>query len=110
MACKRRRFYDFAAFGIAGVALAAGARRRNAAMNHVILLGDSVFDNASCVGAKPDVIAHIRSHLPAGWKASLLADRSRCAAARCCCRNNPFACAAFLWIIAEPPTYFSHKA
>jgi hypothetical protein len=40
---------------------------------HVHLLGDSIFDNASYVGGKPDVIARLRSHLPAGWQASLLA-------------------------------------
>lgn len=40
---------------------------------HVCLLGDSIFDNKSYVGGKPDVIAQVRDALPADWKASLLA-------------------------------------
>jgi hypothetical protein len=42
-------------------------------MSHLTLLGDSIFDNGRYVDGKPDVIAQVRSHLPAGWKASLLA-------------------------------------
>lgn len=37
------------------------------------LLGDSIFDNAAYVGGQPDVIARLRSHLPDGWTARLLA-------------------------------------
>lgn len=40
---------------------------------HVVLLGDSIFDNAAYTGMEPDVLQHLRSILPAGWKASLLA-------------------------------------
>ena len=40
---------------------------------HVVLLGDSIFDNAAYTGMEPDVIQHLRSILPSGWKASLLA-------------------------------------
>lgn len=40
---------------------------------HVVLLGDSVFDNGAYTGGKPDVLAQLRRRLPAGWKASLLA-------------------------------------
>lgn len=40
---------------------------------HVCLLGDSIFDNKSYVGGKPDVVAQVRDALPAHWKASLLA-------------------------------------
>ena len=40
---------------------------------HVVLLGDSIFDNAAYVGGEPDVVHHLRSVLPAGWQASLLA-------------------------------------
>jgi len=40
---------------------------------HVVLLGDSIFDNAAYTGREPDVIQHLRSILPSGWKASLLA-------------------------------------
>lgn len=42
-------------------------------MPHVVLLGDSVFDNASYVGGGPDVVQQLRAVLPAGWQASLLA-------------------------------------
>jgi hypothetical protein len=40
---------------------------------HVALSGDSIFDNAAYTSGAPDVITHLRSILPAGWKASLLA-------------------------------------
>ena len=40
---------------------------------HVVLLGDSIFDNAAYTGGEPDVVRHLRSILPSGWKASLLA-------------------------------------
>jgi hypothetical protein len=42
-------------------------------MGHVVLLGDSIFDNAAYVGGGPDVIAQLRDVLPAGWRATLLA-------------------------------------
>lgn len=42
-------------------------------MPHLILLGDSIFDNGSYTGSGPDVITQVRHHLPAGWKATLLA-------------------------------------
>ena len=41
-------------------------------MGHVVLLGDSIFDNAAYVDG-PDVIAQLRAALPSGWNASLLA-------------------------------------
>ncbi|MGP0069988.1 MAG: SGNH/GDSL hydrolase family protein [Isosphaeraceae bacterium] len=41
---------------------------------HLILLGDSIFDNAGYVpGGRPAVIDQVRSRLPAGWAATLLA-------------------------------------
>jgi hypothetical protein len=41
---------------------------------HVVLLGDSVFDNAGYLaGRGPDVTGHLRTRLPAGWRATLLA-------------------------------------
>lgn len=40
---------------------------------HVVLLGDSIFDNASYTGGEPDVVRHLQSILPSGWRASLLA-------------------------------------
>jgi hypothetical protein len=40
---------------------------------HIVLLGDSIFDNASYTGGAPDVLSHLRASLPGGWRASLLA-------------------------------------
>ncbi len=40
---------------------------------HVVLLGDSIFDNAVYVPGGPAVIEHLRRLLPAGWKGTLLA-------------------------------------
>ncbi|MGH1571119.1 GDSL-type esterase/lipase family protein [Methylobacterium sp. P31] len=42
-------------------------------MPHVVLLGDSVFDNAAYVDGGPDVVSQLRAILPAGWQASLFA-------------------------------------
>jgi hypothetical protein len=42
-------------------------------MTHIVLLGDSIFDNASYTMGGPDVISQVRQLLPAGWQASLLA-------------------------------------
>src|SRR5437867_2483104 len=42
-------------------------------MSHVVLLGDSIFDNASYVPGGPPVIEHLRKTLPVGWQATLLA-------------------------------------
>jgi lysophospholipase L1-like esterase len=40
-------------------------------MGHVVLLGDSVFDNAAYVSGGPDVVTQLRERLPQGWRASL---------------------------------------
>jgi lysophospholipase L1-like esterase len=40
---------------------------------HVVLLGDSIFDNAAYVAGAPDVVRQLRAALPGGWRASLLA-------------------------------------
>lgn len=42
-------------------------------MPHVVLLGDSIFDNAAYVDGGPDVITQLRRLLPAGWHATLCA-------------------------------------
>ncbi|HEU4628805.1 MAG TPA: SGNH/GDSL hydrolase family protein [Gemmatimonadaceae bacterium] len=42
-------------------------------MRHLVLLGDSVFDNAAYVGGGPDVVTQLRALLPAGDRATLLA-------------------------------------
>jgi lysophospholipase L1-like esterase len=40
---------------------------------HIVLLGDSIFDNAAYVGGAPDVVRQLRDVVPEGWRASLLA-------------------------------------
>jgi lysophospholipase L1-like esterase len=42
-------------------------------MPHVILLGDSTFDNAAYTAGGPDVVSQLRRLLPSGWTATLLA-------------------------------------
>jgi hypothetical protein len=42
-------------------------------MNHVVLLGDSIFDNAAYTGGAPDVVRQVRQRLPYGSKATLRA-------------------------------------
>jgi len=42
-------------------------------MNHIVLLGDSIFDNASYVKGGPDVIRQLQAKLPDGWIATLCA-------------------------------------
>ncbi len=41
---------------------------------HIILLGDSIFDNAAYVLGGPSVVDQIRRLLPEGWRATLLAE------------------------------------
>jgi lysophospholipase L1-like esterase len=40
-------------------------------MTHIVLLGDSIFDNAAYVAGGPDVVRQLRDILPAGWRATL---------------------------------------
>lgn len=42
-------------------------------MPHIVLLGDSIFDNLSYTEGGPDVISQVRELLPVGWHASLIA-------------------------------------
>jgi len=42
-------------------------------MSHLVLLGDSIFDNGAYVDGAPAVIDQVRVRLPKGWHASLLA-------------------------------------
>jgi hypothetical protein len=42
-------------------------------VGHVVLLGDSIFDNGAYTAGGPDVITQLRKELPGGWKATLLA-------------------------------------
>ncbi|HEX9933207.1 MAG TPA: SGNH/GDSL hydrolase family protein [Allosphingosinicella sp.] len=42
-------------------------------MSHIVLLGDSIFDNASYVRGGPDVVRQLGAVLPDSWRATLLA-------------------------------------
>src|SRR3954469_22087746 len=42
-------------------------------MPHLVLLGDSIFDNAAYTSGGPDVVSQVRKLLPRGWRATLLA-------------------------------------
>jgi len=42
-------------------------------MPHLVLLGDSIFDNSAYTGGGPDVVSQVRQLVPAGWTASLSA-------------------------------------
>ena len=42
-------------------------------MAHIVLLGDSIFDNGAYTEGGPDVISQLRQLLPEGWHASLVA-------------------------------------
>jgi hypothetical protein len=42
-------------------------------MTHLVLLGDSIFDNGAYVPGEPDVVRQLRPLLPPGWRATLLA-------------------------------------
>src|SRR2546421_6871244 len=42
-------------------------------MAHIVLLGDSIFDNGAYTEGGPDVITQVRQLVPNGWHASLLA-------------------------------------
>jgi hypothetical protein len=42
-------------------------------MSHLVLLGDSIFDNGSYVPGGPPVVEQVQSVLPSGWSATLLA-------------------------------------
>lgn len=42
-------------------------------MTHIVLIGDSIFDNARYTEQGPDVISQVRQLLSADWRASLLA-------------------------------------
>lgn len=45
----------------------------NESCYHLVLLGDSIFDNAIYVSDGLPVITHLRQHIPSGWQATLLA-------------------------------------
>lgn len=49
------------------------APKAQTTMPHIVLLGDSIFDNGRYTNGGPDVIAQVRKDLPPSWKATLLA-------------------------------------
>ena len=61
----------------AGLGAASGSAssqaRQPAEAGHVVLLGDSSFDNKAYVGGRPDVVTHLRGQLPRPWRATLAA-------------------------------------
>ncbi|MBS1795369.1 MAG: SGNH/GDSL hydrolase family protein [Acidobacteria bacterium] len=42
-------------------------------MKHIVLLGDSIFDNRAYTGSEPDVVTHLRAIIPDDWRATLCA-------------------------------------
>jgi lysophospholipase L1-like esterase len=70
--CSSRRAFLVAT---AGALVTAGIARaeEGPAMPHVVLLGDSIFDNAAYVGGGPDVVRQLQDRLPQGWRAGLAA-------------------------------------
>ena len=42
-------------------------------MEHIVLMGDSIFDNKSYVGTDPSVIEHLGAMIPEDWSATLCA-------------------------------------
>src|SRR2546423_11720616 len=76
-ALRRRPLFDRRRFLFAGGAAALGGSagptfgQGQALMNHIVLLGDSIFDNAAYVGNGPDVVRQLHSVLPGGWRATL---------------------------------------
>ena len=48
-------------------------KRLPSEVGHIALLGDSVLDNGAYTSGGPDVVTQLRTKLPDGWRASLLA-------------------------------------
>src|SRR3954471_1350008 len=69
---KRRNFLVGAAAAIMRVRGVEHAIAETMTKN-VVLLGDSVLDNAAYVASGSDVLSHLRRLLPAEWSATLLA-------------------------------------
>ena len=42
-------------------------------MPHVVLLGDSIFDNKAYTAGGPDVVTQLQGIVPSGWRATLCA-------------------------------------
>jgi lysophospholipase L1-like esterase len=71
---SRRQFLITSAVAsLAGIRSAMAEPESQAPMPHIVLLGDSVFDNAPYVASGHEVIEKLRYRLPTGWRATLLA-------------------------------------
>ncbi|MEM7812843.1 MAG: GDSL-type esterase/lipase family protein [Planctomycetota bacterium] len=73
MTRTRRRDFLTGVAATAGLTIARRADADDASAGHVVLLGDSVFDNGVYVTPGPPVVDQLRAKLPPGWKATLLA-------------------------------------
>ena len=73
MDLHRRRFLGQSTLLAAAPVIGGGGGGGREGRQHLVLLGDSIFDNGSYVGGGPDVIAQLNSHLPRGWDATLQA-------------------------------------
>jgi lysophospholipase L1-like esterase len=71
-ACSSRRAF-LAATASALVTAGTARAEESPAMPHVVLLGDSIFDNAAYVGGGPDVVRQLQDRLPQDWRSSLAA-------------------------------------
>lgn len=72
MALDRRQVMA-GAIGIAAGALAGSAGGAEGSAKHLVLLGDSIFDNKVYVDPAPSVSEQLQKSLPAGWKGTLRA-------------------------------------
>jgi GDSL-like lipase/acylhydrolase family protein len=73
---RRKFLLSSGAWGFAGAAHVAAARpaaKGESSMTHVVLAGDSVFDNGAYVAGGPDVVRQLRPLLPDGFRATLRA-------------------------------------
>jgi hypothetical protein len=71
---RRSALGTFTAAGLSSAASPAQAEAESSRRpGHVVLLGDSVFENAAYVAGGPDVVNHLRRGLPADWQATLTA-------------------------------------
>jgi lysophospholipase L1-like esterase len=66
-----RRGFLIAGTAALASAPAAAVCKGQTPMPHVVLLGDSIFDNAAYVAGGPDVVRQLREILPSGWRATL---------------------------------------
>jgi hypothetical protein len=51
----------------------ASSQEHSTVSGHIVLLGDSIFDNGAYTAGEPNVVGHLKSLLPGTWRASLCA-------------------------------------